>query len=558
MIGAQTLNRDHQAQRHRLRELARWTWARSRAATLATVAVLYASSANATLAGRWRIEQPGEPTEIVVVTQSGKIVSFTYGGLSFGGEVIGGTVRAFNNSVSPCAPMIGAAVRDQDRRLFGGLFDVSLVCGNPIKGTIVGQRCECFDGNGDDGDGCDARCQIEPCFTCSGDPSVCVPVADGGACDDRLDCTTGETCQDGACGPGTAVDACVDLSGPWRWHFSYGEGWGDVESSLTLEQRDEYLVLRGPSGGISQSGPIDTMTGDFHLSGNPSHVKDYFSYEEFCVGEIVGQTAADGVTLSGSATALTWAINCGGAFGVFAASRCINGTVDADDECDDDNAVAGDGCDLNCRVESCFSCAGSPSACTPLADGAACDDADDDTARSECRGGACVAAPCAGDCDNDGRVVINELVTGINIALDRVSVDTCPNVDADASGTANVSELTTAVLALLHGCAADRCDPSRVRERFEACRQAQGEAACLAAGGSWRRGGLSPDPLCICPTGQVDCPCTRPADCIGSCIAPLSGDCGSVSEGTCTVEEPSFGCFCTFLDDGHTVGICQD
>lgn len=59
---------------------------------------------------------------------------------------------------------------------------------------------------------------------------------------------------------------------------------------------------------------------------------------------------------------------------------------------------------------------------------------------------------CAGDCDNSGQVGVNELVTGVNIALDRTAVVACPSFDADASTTVSVNELVSAVNNLLRGC----------------------------------------------------------------------------------------------------------
>ncbi len=52
----------------------------------------------------------------------------------------------------------------------------------------------------------------------------------------------------------------------------------------------------------------------------------------------------------------------GGALG----AKCGDGVVNNDEDCDDGNAVAGDGCSPSCKVEAGFSCAGSPSACTPV------------------------------------------------------------------------------------------------------------------------------------------------------------------------------------------------
>jgi hypothetical protein len=60
--------------------------------------------------------------------------------------------------------------------------------------------------------------------------------------------------------------------------------------------------------------------------------------------------------------------------------------------------------------------------------------------------------PCPGDCSGNRIVTVNELVTGVNIALEQASIDACPNADRDGSGTVFVDELTRAVRALLDGC----------------------------------------------------------------------------------------------------------
>lgn len=59
---------------------------------------------------------------------------------------------------------------------------------------------------------------------------------------------------------------------------------------------------------------------------------------------------------------------------------------------------------------------------------------------------------CAGDCDGNGTVVVNELVTGVNIALSRATVGACAPMDTNASSTITVEELVTSVNRLLGGC----------------------------------------------------------------------------------------------------------
>jgi subtilisin family serine protease len=60
--------------------------------------------------------------------------------------------------------------------------------------------------------------------------------------------------------------------------------------------------------------------------------------------------------------------------------------------------------------------------------------------------------PCAGDCDQSLTVSINELVLGVNIALERAPVATCLNLDRDASGAITVDELVMSVNNALRDC----------------------------------------------------------------------------------------------------------
>ncbi len=70
---------------------------------------------------------------------------------------------------------------------------------------------------------------------------------------------------------------------------------------------------------------------------------------------------------------------------------CPNGVIDAGEECDDGNATDGDGCDVSCFVEECFTCTGEPSSCSPDV-GAGCDDGDPCTENDQCSG----LGECAG------------------------------------------------------------------------------------------------------------------------------------------------------------------
>lgn len=70
-----------------------------------------------------------------------------------------------------------------------------------------------------------------------------------------------------------------------------------------------------------------------------------------------------------------------------------------------------------------------------------------------------VAAPlsaqtCTGDCNGTGIVTVDELVRGVNIALERAELDECPVFDADSSGRVEIYELVEAVGNALTTCEA--------------------------------------------------------------------------------------------------------
>jgi hypothetical protein len=61
-------------------------------------------------------------------------------------------------------------------------------------------------------------------------------------------------------------------------------------------------------------------------------------------------------------------------------------------------------------------------------------------------------AQCPGDCNQDGAVLIDELVTGIRLARGDAAARACDPLDADRSESITVDELVRAVAACLTGC----------------------------------------------------------------------------------------------------------
>lgn len=127
-------------------------------------------------------------------------------------------------------------------------------CGN---GAVeAGEQCD--DGNMANGDGCSRTCQIEGCYTCAGQPSVCTPVVctasdhchDPGACDSSTGlCSNpakpdGSVCDDGdAC---TIADACVSgvCSGSCGGESQHGQYTRCVRGATGLLSREERRTIR--------------------------------------------------------------------------------------------------------------------------------------------------------------------------------------------------------------------------------------------------------------------------------------------------------------------------
>ncbi len=64
------------------------------------------------------------------------------------------------------------------------------------------------------------------------------------------------------------------------------------------------------------------------------------------------------------------------------------------------------------------------------------------------------AAACAGDCDGNGVVAVNELVLAVGIALGQSPAAVCADADADGDGQVSIAELIGATNGLLIGCSA--------------------------------------------------------------------------------------------------------
>lgn len=59
---------------------------------------------------------------------------------------------------------------------------------------------------------------------------------------------------------------------------------------------------------------------------------------------------------------------------------------------------------------------------------------------------------CAGDCNGDGQVTVNELVLSVNIALGSQPASACTAADSNGDGMVSINELIAAVTRALNGC----------------------------------------------------------------------------------------------------------
>ena len=63
-----------------------------------------------------------------------------------------------------------------------------------------------------------------------------------------------------------------------------------------------------------------------------------------------------------------------------------------------------------------------------------------------------LAQACTGDCGVDGEVTVDEVLTGLNIALGLRAISECTAMDANQDGTVTVDEIITALSYALAGC----------------------------------------------------------------------------------------------------------
>ena len=144
--------------------------------------------------GKWLLDDGAlPPGTLVDVVQAGSTLSIDLGpvyGVLTGSIVQTGSFSVSIGSLQDCLSLLAGTLVG-DSRLVGDRAISGQLCSTGLESGAGAERCQCVDGNSVSGDGCDARCQVEPCFTCTGSPSVCTVAPDGATCDDHDPCATG-------------------------------------------------------------------------------------------------------------------------------------------------------------------------------------------------------------------------------------------------------------------------------------------------------------------------------------------------------------------------------
>ena len=63
---------------------------------------------------------------------------------------------------------------------------------------------------------------------------------------------------------------------------------------------------------------------------------------------------------------------------------------------------------------------------------------------------------CAGDCDQNGGVSVNELITMVSIALGNLDITACEAGDPSGDGMIRIDEIVAGINNALGACSADR------------------------------------------------------------------------------------------------------
>ncbi len=335
-------------------------------------------------------------------------------------------------------------------------------------GVALGQECDTFD--------------VCMAGMCQGGACVGVPV-NGGACDDFNPCTTNDTCVSGTCQGSQAEDGspCTDFndctandtcvsgfcapSGLAEPGTRCTGGCGTCQFGLCMPDPEAMNDPCTPIG-AEQVGPclVGKCMPQFGQAFCLAMQKTCPDDGNKCTGEFCNPETGDC-----ESSPLPARIDC------FPAEchRCVPSTgacepTNVGGSCDDFNVCTAStvcsatGTCVSGAPQQTATATRTPGANTPTPTATATvqstrtNTVAASTATPSHTPGTPTATPtqgrCVGDCDHSGQVSVNELITGVNIALDRAAFEQCEAFDLNDNSDVEVDELVAGVNSSIRGC----------------------------------------------------------------------------------------------------------
>jgi MYXO-CTERM domain-containing protein len=348
-------------------------------------------------------------------------------------------------SSAPGAKTFACTVRDAEARssTFNIGFSVTANCGD---GVIEGAET-CDDNGTTPGDGCSATCTVETGYTCTGAPSICSDIdectLDTDNCDANATCanTTGSftcACNSGYTGTGvTCADVdectantdncdanamCTNTPGSFTCACNAGFSGNGVtcadidECTANTDDCAALAVCANTAGSFTCACPSG-YSGTGHGATGCADVDECAANTDTCDANATctntagaftcacktgftgnGMTCTDinectagtdNCDVNATCTNMPGSFTCACAAGysgngATCTPNCGDGMMIAPEACDDGDMTSGDGCSMNCTVETGYACTGAPSMCAAVCGdglkvaGEACDDSNTD------------------------------------------------------------------------------------------------------------------------------------------------------------------------------------
>jgi|GEM_PF-4369879 len=243
----------------------------------------------------------------------------------------------------------GDGCNEQCQVELGWSCDDFLGCTQVICGDLFispGEMCD--DGNVDGGDGCDSNCQSEPGWSCGYVPGECQQVTCGDNIVQNDDVgSIYEQCDDGNVVAGDGCDMSCQIEGGYACN-ERGECHQIVCGDGILDGQGGFFP-GGPGGGPKkQPQPIDPI--DPGGPGKPPGPGGETHDEQCDDGNIVAGDGCNDVCAPEDG----WICDVAGQACV--KPVCSDGKVEGSESCDDGNDLSGDGCTSGCKREGGYVC----------------------------------------------------------------------------------------------------------------------------------------------------------------------------------------------------------